>query len=184
MKTKFAVAILSLSVVASVSAWASPDDFVAGKTIPEYGKIARVKIDQPVDSHSEFKTAFDTSKGAKLGELNRTLTSAARFINMHTDAGVKQDNIRLAVVLHGGASKDVTLNSYYKSTQEGEALDNENAALVKTLIEHGVSIYICGQSAAYYDIDNDDLLPGVQMSLSAMTAHALLQQNGYTLNPF
>jgi len=27
-------------------------------------------------------------------------------------------------------------------------------------------------------------LPGVTMALSAMTAHALLQQDGYTLNPF
>jgi len=28
------------------------------------------------------------------------------------------------------------------------------------------------------------LLPGVEMALSAMTAHAILQQEGYTLNPF
>ena len=36
----------------------------------------------------------------------------------------------------------------------------------------------------FYDITGGDLLPGVEMSLSAMTAHALLQQDGYTLNPF
>jgi hypothetical protein len=28
------------------------------------------------------------------------------------------------------------------------------------------------------------ILPGVEMALSAMTAHALLLQQGYTLNPF
>jgi len=28
------------------------------------------------------------------------------------------------------------------------------------------------------------LAPGVEMTLSAMTAHALLQQDGYTMNPF
>ncbi len=42
----------------------------------------------------------------------------------------------------------------------------------------------CGQSAASNHIANADLLPGVKMSLSAMTAQALLQQSGYTLNPF
>jgi hypothetical protein len=33
------------------------------------------------------------------------------------------------------------------------------------------------------DIDQEDLLPGVRVALSAMTANALLQQNGYTFNP-
>jgi len=61
---------------------------------------------------------------------------------------------------------------------------NANADLIKTLIAYGVEIYVCGQSAAYYSVDNEDLLPDVKMALSAMTAHALLQQKGYTLNPF
>jgi intracellular sulfur oxidation DsrE/DsrF family protein len=47
-----------------------------------------------------------------------------------------------------------------------------------------VKIIVCGQTAAYYGVKTDELLPGVQMALSAMTAHALLQQQGYTLNPF
>ena len=48
----------------------------------------------------------------------------------------------------------------------------------------GVYIYVCGQSAAYYDVATEDLLPGVDMALSAMTAHTMLQQQGYAINPF
>lgn len=48
----------------------------------------------------------------------------------------------------------------------------------------GVRIIVCGQSAAHYEVATGELLPGVEMALSAMTAHALLQQEGYTLNPF
>ena len=59
-----------------------------------------------------------------------------------------------------------------------------SADLVATLIDHGVRIIVCGQSAAYYDVETDDILPGVEMAMSAMTVHALLQQQGYTLNPF
>ena len=44
--------------------------------------------------------------------------------------------------------------------------------------------FVCGQSAAYYGVATDDLLPGVEMALSAMTAHALLQQQDYSINPF
>ena len=62
--------------------------------------------------------------------------------------------------------------------------NSAGAGLIAALTDHGVRIIVCGQSAAYYDVATDDLLPGVEMALSAMTAHALLQQQGYTLNPF
>ena len=83
------------------------------------------------------------------------------------------ENIHLAIVVHGTAVHDVTRDSA-----------GANADLVAALVEHGVEIFVCGQSAVWYDIAAGDLLPGVSMSLSAMTAHARLQSDGYTLNPF
>lgn len=190
MKTKTLFLIAAACIMSSVPALAGPEAFTSGQTIPEFGKIAEVKVDQPVYRHHKFKVAFDVSKQADAGELNRNLVSVARFINMHTAAGIKEKNIKLAVVIHGGASKDVTNEAYYSASQNGASRDgddkktNANAALIKTLIDHGVEVYVCGQSAVFYDIDNTDLLPDVKMALSAMTAHALLQQKGYTLNPF
>jgi len=185
MKTKTLCLIAAACIMSSVPALAEPEAFTSGQSIPEFGKIAEVKVDQPVYRHHKFKVAFDVSKQADAGELNRNLVSVARFINMHTAAGVKEKNIKLAVVVHGGASKDVTKKAYYSASQDGDDKKaNANAALIKTLIDHGVEVYVCGQSAAFYDIDNTDLLPDVKMALSAMTAHALLQQKGYTLNPF
>ena len=40
------------------------------------------------------------------------------------------------------------------------------------------------QSAAWANVEKADLLPGVKMALSAMDAHAILQHQGYSLNPF
>ena len=185
MKIRTLSLIIAALIMSATPAFAGPDAFKQGQTIPEFGKIAEVKVDQPVYRHHKFKVLFDVSKQADAGELNRNLVSAARFINMHTAAGVKEKNIKIAIVLHGGAAKDVTRADYYKGAQEGaDKKENANAALVKALTEHGVDFYVCGQTAAYYDIKNEDLLPDVKMALSAMTAHALLQQKGYTLNPF
>lgn len=185
MKIKTLYLITTACLMSSVSALAGPEAFTSGQTIPEFGKIAEVKVDQPIYKHYKFKVAFDVNKQADAGELNRNLVSAARFINMHTAAGVKEKNIKLAIVIHGGATKDMTKEAYYSSSQEGDDIKtNANAALIKTLIDHGVEFYVCGQSAAFYDVGNTDLLPDVKMALSAMTAHALLQQKGYTLNPF
>jgi intracellular sulfur oxidation DsrE/DsrF family protein len=94
---------------------------------------------------------------------------------------VPVENINLAVVVHGGATKDVTNAGYYSEAIGGE---NANAALIAALVDANVEIIVCGQSAAFNGIANDDLLPGVKMALSAMTAHAVLQDKGYTLNPF
>ena len=94
--------------------------------------------------------------------------------------------MKLAVVFHGKASFDVANSGKYGETYAGEENkpENKNAAIIKALTEHGVRVILCGQSATYYGIKNEDMLPGVEMALSAMTAHAVLQQQGYTLNPF
>ncbi len=162
--------------------FAGPEAFHPGPAIPDYGKIAAVDSDQPIPANAIFKVRFDAGKGADAGKLNRTLSTAARFINMHVAAGMKEENIQLAVVLHGQGAIDVTRAAYYGAHRDGA--QNANAGLVKALAAHGVKFYVCGQTAAYYDISKDDLLPGVSMSLSALTAHAILHNEGYALNPF
>ncbi|WP_297730921.1 DsrE family protein [uncultured Maricaulis sp.] len=157
----------------SAPALAGPEDFGAGPLIADYGQIAAVDMTSALPDNSVFQIAFDSATRSDTDSLNRTLTSAARFLNMHVANGVEAGNLHLAIVIHGGAVHDVA----------GESAAG-NADLVATLLTHGVRVIVCGQSAAYYDVSREDLLPGVEMALSAMTAHALLQQDGYTLNPF
>ena len=166
------IALLSLLMILPCIAQADLSSFTTGPVIENYGPVADVDVTLPVPKDAVFRHSFDVGEGAQDGELNRTLVSAARFINMHARAGVDADNIKVAVVVHGKAVHDVSSEA------------SGSAGLVAALIDQGVRIIVCGQSAAYYDVTTDDLLPGVEMALSAMTAHALLQQQGYTLNPF
>lgn len=166
---------------APAGAQAGMEAFHGGPVFPDFGKIASVDSQFPIPEGTVFKMVLDVSEASKPGGLNRTFESAARFINMHVDAGVPLENISVAVVVHGGAALDVTQNSFYQAKRES---DNPNAALIGALTSEDVQIYLCGQSAAYAGISNTNLLAGVTMARSAMTAHALLQQGGYTLNPF
>ena len=161
------------ALLLAAPALAGPDDFKPGMAIPAFGKVASVPDAERLSKDAVFKIAFDTAAPAEPGKVNRTLESAARFLNMHEAIGIPAANIKLAVVVHGGASADLVV---------GEG--NANAPLVAALIKHRVRIILCGQTAAYRDIEKSDLLPGVEIALSAMTAHAKLQQDGYTLNPF
>jgi intracellular sulfur oxidation DsrE/DsrF family protein len=164
--------LVSLSAVTG-AALAGPDAFEPGILIPEFGPVAEVDYDRPIPQGTVLRIRFDISTRAETGELNSTLTSAARFLNMHAAAGIPAEDIHVAVVIHGGAVHDVTVG-------DGEA----NAGLVAALNEHGVEIIVCGQSAAWYDVTSEDLQPGVSLALSAMTAHAVLHSEGYALNPF
>jgi len=157
------------------------DQFHAGQVIKDYGKIAEVKGMEALPDGARFKVVFDVSKAAEPGGVNRSLDSVARFINMHVASGVSLERIDIAVVVHGKAVFDMVSNELYQTKNHDL---NHNTPLIKALSEKGVSFRVCGQSATYYEVTTTDLLPNVKMALSAMTAHALLQQQGYSLNPF
>ncbi|QLC24965.1 hypothetical protein HFP57_07940 [Parasphingopyxis algicola] len=178
---KLATALTAFTLAATPLA-AQSEAFHAGPVFTEFGQIADVETTMAIPVDAQFAVAFDTATRAEPGEINRTLNSAARFINMHVAAGVPRENIRVAVVVHGQASLDLTRAEFYAARQDGA--ENANAAAIEALLANNVQFILCGQTAAYYEIDVEDLVPGVDMARSAMTAHALLQQDGFTLNPF
>ena len=173
---KLLICITGSLVMFNAPAVFAQQAFSTGPVIENFGPVADIPGAQGLSPDTRLRVAFDTAMPAENGELNRTLVSAARFLNMHARAGLDLENIELAIVVHGRAVRDV---SVVEGGQSGI-----NAELIAALTAHDVEIFVCGQSAAYYGVAAQDLLPGVTMSLSAMTAHALLQQDGYTLNPF
>jgi len=172
---------LILALLVSSHCFADTNSFKDGPIIKGYGKHANVKQDLVLDKESVFKVLFGTSEQGSEDEVNNRINSVARFFNMHAANGILPANIQLALVIHGKAGFDLLNNDNYQARY---SKNNPNDGLLSILIKNKVRIYLCGQSAAYYKIDNKDLHYGVQMALSAMTANAVLQQEGYTLNPF
>ena len=157
------------------------DAFRSGPIFEEFGDHAPVEGVENFVPETEFAIAFDVAKRADPDTRNRGFESGARFINMHVAHGVPADNIRVAVVVHGKAVHDLLTDA---SLEGRDMPANGSAAMVRTMLDAGVRFIVCGQSAAAYGVTQEDLIPGVEMALSAMTAHALLQQAGYTVNPF
>lgn len=167
---------LAAALCLASAAHAGMDDFVAGTAVPGFGKSAPVDgVALPEDTH--FKVAFDVTEAGEPEAVSRRLETPARFLNMHAAAGVPAANMSVAIVVHGPAASDLL-------TDAKLGHPNPNAGLIAELIAAGATIELCGQTAAARDFAPEDLLPGITISLSAMTAHALLQQDGYTLNPF
>ncbi|MBD2840723.1 DsrE family protein [Erythrobacter rubeus] len=176
--------VTAVALIASAPALAQEPDFSAFATGPifeEFGPHAPVAGANALDPNAEFRIAFDVADRADVGTRNRTFESAARFTNMHAAAGVPAQNMKLVVVVHGKAVLDLVTD---------EALDardmeaNASAGMVRAMLDHGIRFVVCGQSASVYGVQAEHLIEGVELELSAMTAHALLQQRGYTVNPF
>lgn len=169
--------LIAAALMVATSAQAQSTRFTPGPVIVDHGPVADIEGASPMAPGTVFKVVFSVSEAATAGEVSRRLESPARFLNMHVRAGVPRENIQLAIVVHGPAARDLLLEP-----RPGET--NPSAGLIAALVANGVDVILCGQTAANLDVMPASLLPGVRLSLSAMTAHALLQQNGYTLNPF
>ncbi|TMM45846.1 DsrE family protein [Qipengyuania marisflavi] len=156
--------------------------FRTGPVFTDFGPHAPVEGIGEVPADTEFSVAFDVAEGAEDGKRNRAIESAARFINMHVAHGVPEENLRIEVVVHGKAVLDLLGPEGWAA--HGKEGDNPSAAMIRQMLDHGVRFIVCGQSSAAQGVSEAELIAGTETALSAMTAFALLQQRGYTVNPF
>jgi intracellular sulfur oxidation DsrE/DsrF family protein len=172
--------VLALSV-ATTQAQQQPASR-SGPVIQSGGEVyATPHIDFTTPLDMTYKVAFNmTRRGTSATSINDGFNTIARFLNMHAAAGVPASQMQLAVVVHGGAARDLLKNEAYKE-RTGE--DNPNIAMVEELAKAGVRIIVCGQTAAASGFTKEMFVEPVEIALSAMTAFAVLQEQGYHVNP-
>ncbi|WP_233269051.1 DsrE family protein [Paraglaciecola sp. L1A13] len=174
--------ILTLMLLlSSVGGKSMAAEFADGPVIFGYGKHAPVQQDMKLEKGAVLKVVFDVSQAGKDGALNRSFDTVARFLNMHVANGVPAKDIHLAIVVHGSASNEMLNARAYNAKYDKE---NPNSELISKLLKNNVKFVLCGQSAAFNEITNQDMIEGVDMALSAMTAHAIFAAQGYSQNPF
>ncbi len=161
----------------------SQEERKSGPIIKDFGKVWEVNDpDFKLEKNGELKVVFDIMYSPDSHkELNRTIETAARFLNMHAQNGMASDQLKVALVVHHSASKDIMSNVAYRQLY---GVDNPNFELIKSLLEADTQIIFCGQSSKSRKIPKDDLIENVQLALSAMTALIQLQNAGYSLIKF
>ena len=130
----------------------------------------------------DYRVKFDVATSASdPSAVNPGIESVARFLNMQVRAGVPATQMKLALIVHGSAGRDLLGHAGYKKRH---GVDNPNLPLLDALDRAGVRIYLCGQTAAGRGLGWDEIAPVAKVALSAMTAHAMLAREGYSTNPF
>ncbi len=155
----------------------------AGPIMETYGEVWKIENpDFPTDTNTTYKVVFDIMRSPDSPDaLNRSIETAARFLNMHAQSNIPESQLKVALVVHGNASKDMIGNAPYL-TRFGT--QNPNYDMINQLMEAGVEIILCGQSSKSRNYPKEELIPGVKISLSAMTALIQLQNKGYQLIKF
>ena len=170
------LSIVALATVVAAGSRAGSEDFHTGELIPDYGLIAEVPAAKPLPPDTTMKLAIDVVEGGETGKVNGKFQTAASFLNLMHANGVDPDNVEIALVVHGPAHRDILVDEAYGG-------DNPNTELLAALQQYQVSVYYCGQSQVSRDVAEEDLLPGVEITLSATTTHVMLQQQGFSLRP-
>lgn len=155
----------------------------SGPVIDGYGAVWNIENpDFETRKDLEYKVVFDIySSPEDPAQLNPAINTMARFINMHAQAGVPMENIKVACVFHNKASKDALNQKAYKA-QYG--VENPNLPLLEALDNAGVNLYMCGQSVESRKLGRSNLAAPIHVGLSAMTIILALESEGYRLIKF
>jgi intracellular sulfur oxidation DsrE/DsrF family protein len=144
--------------------------------IAGYGGVASLPraVEQPSKG---VKVVFDITADTKPDEVNRGLESVARYLNLNAQAGNAAGDVKLALVLHGGATKCALSDEAFRRHTKMEA--NPNLPLVRELKKHGVEVLVCGQSLVRNKYPPADVAREFTIAASAMTVNVNKQSAGY-----
>ncbi len=111
-------------------------------------------------------------------DINGGLAEIARVINLHVASGVPLKKIMPVIVVHAAALKAISNNGYYKKNFK---IENPNLKLIQELKNMGAKFIACGQAMTFFDVNKEDLLPEVKVSVTAQTVISSYQLKGYVL---
>jgi intracellular sulfur oxidation DsrE/DsrF family protein len=133
----------------------------------------------PAPANRSYRVAWHVTEAPeKAGEVVPGFRSPANFLVMADDNGVPRDSVRLAIIVHGQATRSLLSNAAYR-TMTGS--DNGSIPLLEALHDAGVQIVVCGVALINRKVPRDQLLPFVKVATSATLAHAILASEGYVV---
>jgi intracellular sulfur oxidation DsrE/DsrF family protein len=128
------------------------------------------------------KILLDITSDATEGKVIKGLARAALIMNQFPGVGIQPDQVQMAIVLHGPATKAALKHDAYAKHADGPT--NANLELITRLHEAGVEIFVCGQALAHREYPMGEVAPEVAVAFSAATVNMNKQRDGYAYVPF
>lgn len=176
-------ALQSMIVVLCVSGWVlaqTTEQKLVYPIIPNVGGVVPLPkaAEQP---RKGAKVVIDITVDAKFVDVNKGLERAARLLNLYGSAGMKASDVKIAVVMHGEATKSVLSHKAYKAKFGTET--NPNLAVIGELRKAGVEVFVCGQALAYKGFKEAEVAEGITVALAAVNVVVNRQMDGFAYVP-
>ena len=113
-----------------------------------------------------------TGVGAGLANLEQILKE-------YEAIGIALDELHVNAIFHGDAARWLLNDEAYRGPGGGREGENPNKAIVRRLIDSGVSIEVCGQTMKHRGWTKKDLLPRVKEVPAAYPRLIDLELQGY-----
>jgi len=110
--------------------------------------------------------------------INKNIDRIARLVNLYGLAGITPDQLQLAVIVHGPATKTIMSDQAY---QRKFNENNPNLPVIKALREIGVKFMVCGQAVIGRGFKVEDMDTDIELAISAITTLVDYQKNGYSV---
>ena len=148
--------------------------------IPKHGGVLpRPKaVEQP---RAGAKVVFDATADAKPADVNKGLDRVARLVNLYGVAGLRSQDVKITIVLHGEATRSILTDAAYKERFQVE--QNPNLPLIRELRRAGVEVLVCGQALNYKGFRDDEVAEGIPIAAAALSVVINKQTDGYSYVP-
>jgi intracellular sulfur oxidation DsrE/DsrF family protein len=147
--------------------------------IPGYGVVTPVdNAGERPDPAMDYRVVLNATKGGGDEAPPPFLDKAAKVANLLAQSGVPAEHRHVVVILQAGATPAVLNAAGLKARGKTR---NPSTDLIAKLKAAGVSVRVCGQALAAAGISRSEVLPEVQVDLSALTTVSALQLKGYAL---
>ena len=171
------------SIIYITNGYSQKNKTKTGPVFEEFGGVYVIEdADLLLDTDKLYKVIFDVYSDEKKARLmNPLINTVARFMNMHAQNGVSEDQMEVVLVLHGAATKNALSEKAFKKKFKTK---HPNADLISELVQKNVKVYVCGHSMASKGFESKHISDDVKVSLSALTALIKYQYDGYQLINF
>ena len=180
-----ALAVIALAAPTALAAQRPKTDpglTPSGPLIQSGGRTVEVKdANFAIPAGHVFKAVYVIDQ-ADTSSVSQQLSTIARFFNLHVRHGIPKERLHAAAVVHGSGWMSLLSDSAHAARFAGKV--NPSRRLVEELLANGVQLVLCGQTAGFRGVRKEELLPGVQLGISAMTALNVFQAQGYQFNPW
>jgi len=147
--------------------------------IPGYGRIALIEHPQMrPDPALDYKVVVNVTRAGENGAPPPELEKVAKLANLLAQYGVPAAHRHIVAVIQGSATMAVLSEAGMKARGKGA---NLTADLVAKLNAAGVRVDVCSQALAGFKIGQDEVMPGIQVDLSALTTLTTLELQGYAM---